>query len=89
MCAECEQKNPIEKPFKFCIRRSITLYAECEQYTGYSCICSSAHITCGSIMVSDVRREAMKTGLGEEESAIEIEKRETSKERRTRFIKQL
>jgi len=31
----------------------------------------------------------MKTGLGEEESTIEIEKRETSKERRTRFVKQL
>ena len=31
LCAECEQKNPIEKPFKFCIRRSVTLCAECEQ----------------------------------------------------------
>ena len=31
MCAECEQKNPIEKPFKFCMRRSVTLCTECEQ----------------------------------------------------------
>ena len=31
LCAECEQKNPIEKPFKFCICRSVTLCAECEQ----------------------------------------------------------
>ena len=31
LCAECEQKNPIEKPFKFCIRRSVTLCTECEQ----------------------------------------------------------
>ena len=30
------QKYPIEKPFKFRIRRSVTLYAECERYTGYS-----------------------------------------------------
>ena len=29
----------------------------------------------------------MKTGLGEEESTIGIEKRETSEERRTRFVK--
>jgi len=33
-----------------------------------------------------VRREASE---GEEESAIEIEKRETSEERCTRFVKQL
>ena len=85
LCAECE-KNLIEKPFKFCIHWSITLCAECGQCTGYSCIFSSAHITCGSIMASDVRREAMKTGLGEEESAIEIEKRETSEEKRTRLL---
>ena len=31
LCAECEQKNPIEKPFKFCIRQSVTLCTECEQ----------------------------------------------------------
>ena len=31
LCAECEQKNPIEKPFKFCMRWSVTLCAECEQ----------------------------------------------------------
>ena len=31
LCAECEQKNPIEKPLKFCIRRSVTLCTECEQ----------------------------------------------------------
>ena len=31
LCAECEQKNPMEKPFKSCIRRSVTLCAECEQ----------------------------------------------------------
>ena len=31
LCAECEQKNPIEKPFKFCIHRSVTLCPECEQ----------------------------------------------------------
>ena len=42
------------------------------------CICSSAHITCGSIMASN-----SKPGL-EEESAIEIEKRETSEEKHTR-----
>ena len=29
MCAECEQQNPIEKPLKFCMRRSVTLCAEC------------------------------------------------------------
>ena len=62
LCAECEQKNPIEKPFKFCIHRSVTLCAECERYTRYSMnkesIHSSAHITRGSIMVSDVRRKA-------------------------------
>ena len=27
----CEQKNPIEKPFKFCIGPSVTSCAECEQ----------------------------------------------------------
>ena len=31
LCAECEQKNPIEKPFKFCMSRSVTLCTECEQ----------------------------------------------------------
>ena len=31
----------------------------------------------------------MKIGLGEEESVIEIEKRETSEERCTRFVKEL
>ena len=28
---ECEQKNPIEKPFKFCIHWSVTLCAEHKQ----------------------------------------------------------
>ena len=67
LCMECEHKNPIEKPFKFCIRPSVTLCAECERYTGYSMnkesIRSSVHITRGSIMASDVRREANEDRL--------------------------
>ena len=31
LCAECGQKNLIEKPFKFCIRQSVTLCMVCGQ----------------------------------------------------------
>ena len=59
-------KNPIEKPFKFCIRRSVALYTECERYTGYSMNKAFVHLhTRGSIMANDVRREANEDKLNQ------------------------
>ena len=63
-----KKKNPIEKPFKFCICWSITLCAECERYTGYSINTAFVYLRTsharGSIMASDVRRETNEDRLG-------------------------
>ena len=76
LCAECEQKNPIEKPLKFCIRRSVTLYAECERYTGYLMNKAFVHLrTRGSIMADDVRREAIEDRLLRRRERDKIEER--------------
>ena len=77
LCAECEQKNPIEKPLKFCMLRSITLYAECERYTGYLMNKAFVHLrTRGSIMANDVRREAIEDRLRRRRERDKIEERE-------------
>ena len=75
LCAECGQKNSIEKPF---IRRSVTLYAKCERYTGYSLV-NKAFVylrTRGSIMANDVRREANENRLRRRRERDKIEERE-------------
>ena len=60
MCTECEQKNPIQKPLYMSERHVVrTIY----QIFDKQCIRSSAHITRGSIMASDVRREVNEDGL--------------------------
>ena len=58
------------------MRRSGTLYAECERYTGYLMNKAFVHLrTCGSIMANDVRREAIEDRLRRRERD-KIEKRE-------------
>ena len=88
LCAECEQKNLIESPFKFSIRWNVTLCAECERYNtmnkAFVHLCKS-HV---AVLKWRVMRfeKLMKT---EKQSDIEIEEslRETSEERRARFVK--
>ena len=82
------KKIRYKKPFKFCIRRSVTLYAECERYTGYSINKAFVHLrTRGSIMANDVRREANEDRLRRRERDRNRRARETSEERRARFGK--
>ena len=80
MCTECEQKNPIEKTIEvlyICIRRSVTLYAECERYTGYLMNKAFVHLrTRGSIMANDVRSEAIEDRLLRRRQRDKIEERE-------------
>ena len=59
------------------MRRSVTLYAECERYTGY--LMNKAFVrlcTRGSIMANDVRREAIEDRLRRRRERDKIEERE-------------
>ena len=58
------------------MRRSVTLYTECERYTGYLMNKAFVHLcTRGSIMANDVRREAIEDRLRRREHD-KIEERE-------------
>ena len=49
LCAECEQKNPIEKPFKFCIatvRRSVKNEQWLYSYFLISGVTKKVHMVC-------------------------------------------
>ena len=59
------------------MRRSVTLYAECERYTGYLMNKAFVHLcTRGSIMANDVRREAIEDRLRRRRERDKIEERE-------------
>ena len=72
---ECEQKNQIEKPFKFSIRRSVTLCMECERYDTMNKAFIHPHTSHVAVLKWRVIRveRPMKT---EKKSTIDIEEGE-------------
>ena len=59
------------------MRRNVTLYAECERYTGYLMNKAFVHLCArGSIMANDVRREAIEDRLRRRRERDKIEERE-------------
>ena len=57
------------------MRRSVTLYAECERYTGYLMNKAFVHLrTRGSVMANDVRREAIEDRLRRRRERDKIER---------------